>query len=201
MKRSRAIQHLVEMADEASDLLRFRDTDIGCPLEELWVTGELLTDTATLDQGAVILVLDLPPDELPWLALHPIAEWIGDRLRLGKRPMRWCYRPSAWPVWTPDHRRAVRYWTAAGGLDDGVIEALRERRLDGLPVVEATRADLAAWLPDELAASRSHLRRTVDRYWDHDWRREHKGFGVHPEDHLWRAACAVADLTDALDTL
>jgi hypothetical protein len=41
----------------------------------------------------------------------------------------------------------VRHWSAADGLDDGVISGLRERRLDGLPVVEATRADLAAWLP------------------------------------------------------
>jgi hypothetical protein len=64
VKRSRAIEHLVEMADEASAMLRLRATDIGWALEELWVTGELLTDAATMEVGAVVLVLDLPPDEL-----------------------------------------------------------------------------------------------------------------------------------------
>ena len=43
VKRSRVIEHLVEMADEASAMLRLRDTEIGWPLEELWATGELLT--------------------------------------------------------------------------------------------------------------------------------------------------------------
>ena len=62
-------------------------------------------------------------------------------------------------------------------------------------------AELGAWLPTELAASRRYLRETLDRYWDHDWRREHKGADEGPEDHLWRAACAVADMTDALDAL
>ncbi|MGF1599147.1 MAG: hypothetical protein ACFCVK_19890 [Acidimicrobiales bacterium] len=42
MKPSTAVRHLVEMAAEASDLLRLRDTDIGWPLEESWVAGELL---------------------------------------------------------------------------------------------------------------------------------------------------------------
>lgn len=71
MKRSRAIEHLVEMVAESSELLRLRDTDIGWPLEDLWVTGDLLGDGLTLESGSVVLVLDLPADELPWLALHP----------------------------------------------------------------------------------------------------------------------------------
>jgi hypothetical protein len=112
VKRSRAIEHLVDMAGEASEMLRFRDSDIGWPLEELWVTGDLLTDATTLEAGAVILVLDEPADEMPWLALHPAGEWVGERLRLGKRPMQLCYRPAAWPVWNHEHRRLVRFWSA-----------------------------------------------------------------------------------------
>lgn len=42
MKRSTVIGHLVEVAEVSSDRLRLRDTTIGWPLEELWVTGELL---------------------------------------------------------------------------------------------------------------------------------------------------------------
>jgi len=50
-----------------------------------------------------------------------------------------------------------------------VIAALRERRLDRVVVVEPTDAELGAWLPTELAASRRDLCETLDRYWDHDW--------------------------------
>lgn len=203
MKRSTAIAHLVEMACEASAVSErlASAVDIGWPLEELWVTGDLLTDAQTLDAGSVVLVLDVPPEEAPWLALHPAGEWAGDLLRLGKRPLRWCYRPAAWPVWNHEHRRLVRFWSATGGLDEEVISAVRERRLDGMTVLEPATGELAEWLPEELEVSRRHLREILDRYWDHDWRRDHKGFGVYPEDHLWRAATAVADITDALAAL
>ena len=98
MKRSTAIRHLEEMAGVASERLRLRETDIGWPLEELWVTGDLLGLADTLEAGSVVLVLDVPAGELPWLARHPAGEWVGDQLRLGRRPMRWCYCPLLWPV-------------------------------------------------------------------------------------------------------
>ena len=53
----------------------------------------------------------------------------------------------------------------------------------------------------ELPVSRGHLRTVVERYWDRDWRREHKGYDESPEDHLWRAAAAVSEMQDALDKL
>lgn len=49
--------------------------------------------------------------------------------------------------------------------------------------------------------SRRHLRMVLDSYWDHDWRRDHEGYDKSPEDHLWRAASAVADISGALDEL
>ena len=62
------------MADVAADRRRLRDTDLGWPLEELWVTGDLLEHRSELEMGSVVLVLDLAPEELPWLATHPAAE-------------------------------------------------------------------------------------------------------------------------------
>jgi hypothetical protein len=41
---------------------------------ELWVAGDLLTEVATLEHGSVVLELDVPRAELPWLALHPAGE-------------------------------------------------------------------------------------------------------------------------------
>ncbi len=108
----------------------------------MWVTGELLGPADTLESGAVVLVLDVPAEELPWLALNRDGEWIGDQLRLGKRPMYWRYRPLTWPVWNHEHRRLVRFWSAARGLDTTTIEALRSVQLDRLAVVEPSVDEL-----------------------------------------------------------
>jgi hypothetical protein len=199
MKRSTAIRHLVEMGEVATEQLRFRNSEIGWPLEEQWVTGELLGGADELDAGTVVLVLDLPAGELPWLAIHPTAEWTGRQLRLGKRPIHWSYRPLAWPVWNHENRRLVRFWTARDGLDTGVIEALQARQLDRLAVVEPSEEELSEQLREELAVSRRHLQEVLDRYWDRDWRREQTRFDESPEDHLWRAATAVEDIRRALD--
>ena len=198
MKRSTAIGHLVETGEVSSEQLRFRGTDIGWPVEELWVAGDLLGLTDTVDAVTVVVVLDVPPEEAPWLAINRAGEWAGEQLRLPKRPLLWCYRPLAWPVWNHRHRRLARYWSAGNGLDDSVIEALRARRLVRLDVVEPTADELNGQLHAELTVSRAHLRTVTERYWDRDWRREHKGYDESPEDHLWRAAAAVSQMQDAL---
>ena len=196
MKRSTAIRHLVELADVASDGLRLAATEIGWPLAELWVTGALLDPVDDLEHGSVVLMIDLPPDELPWLAVHPAAEWVGDQLRLGKRPLSWSYRPTAWPPWTYRHRRVARFWSATGGVDVGVIDALRTGRPP--TVVEPEQGELRDQLGVEHAAAKAHLRAILDRYWDQDWRRANRR-DTSPEDQLWRAAPAVTELEAALD--
>jgi hypothetical protein len=35
-----------------------------------------------------------------------------------------------------------------------------------------------------VATSLTHLRQVTDAYWEREWRADHKGFGVHPDDHL-----------------
>jgi hypothetical protein len=94
----------------------------------MWVGGELLGSADALEVGSVVLVLDVPAAELPWLARHPVGEWVGDQLRLGKRPMLWSYRPVGLPVWGPDQKQLVRFWTSADGTNHAVIDALRDRR-------------------------------------------------------------------------
>ena len=135
------------------------------------MAGELLDRATTLELGTVVMMLDLPTDELPWLAKHPTAEWVGSELRLGKRPYLWYYRPLAWPPWNAIHRRVLRFWSATGGLDDQVIEALLDQRWDDLAMVEPSTKRRAAQLKVELAASRRHLWDVLDHYWDQNWRR------------------------------
>ena len=196
VKRSTALRHLVELAEAASERLRFRSTELGWPLEELWVAGALLDSIDELDHGSVVLMLDLPPDELPWLAAHPAAEWIGDQLRLGKRPLWWSYRPTAWPPWTYRDRRVARFWSATTGLDEELIEALRTQR--PVTIVEPTQAQLVEQLGIELPAAKAHLRSILGHYWDHEWRRTNR-HDTSPEDQLWRAATAVTEIEAAID--
>lgn len=198
MKFSTAVGHLVEMADVATDRLRLRDTSIGWPLEELWVAGELLDLPTELEAATVVLAIDAPPDEIPWLAKHPAGEWAGSELRLGKRPFLWAYRPSVWPIWNHQNRQVARVWTAAGGTDIRVLDALRRRDRDGLQVVEPSDAELAAQLRSELDVSRRHLRHVLDHYWDRDWRRGRRGPDDSADDDLWRAAEGVRQIEDAL---
>jgi hypothetical protein len=126
VKRATAVRQVREMAEEASGLVRFRETEIGWPLEELWAAGDLLGDRETIEAGTVVLMVDVPPEELPWLAVHPVGESVGERLGLGKRPFQWFYRPMLWPAWNPAHQRV-----AQGSLDSPATK--RRRALPGAP--------------------------------------------------------------------
>ncbi len=150
-----------------------------------------------MDWGSVVLVLDLPAEGLPWLTLHPAAKWVASDLRLGERPILWADRPTEWPVWNHQHRRLVRYWCERDGPDKSVIDALRSGRFDLLEIVEPSPAQLRGQLGEELPVSTRHLRAVLDNYWDPTWRRAHRGFDEYPEHHLWRAATAVLEITDA----
>jgi hypothetical protein len=37
-------------------------------------------------------------------------------------------------------------------------------------------------------------------YWEHDWRREHRGFGRYPVHHLREAVQGYLDLYDATES-
>jgi hypothetical protein len=147
------------------------------------------------------MVLDFAPDQLPWLALHPVGEWVGERLRLPKRPMGWCYRPLAWPAWNHQHRKLVRFWTAHTGAEVHLIDGPRSSGAEVGGVVAPSAEALATQLRTELTVSRRHLRETLAAYWDREWRRQHSGYGTSPQDHLWRAASAVGEMQDAVDEL
>ncbi len=194
VKQGTAIRHLVEMAEVATEQLRLGRTPIGWPLTEMWVAGALLESSDEIDHGTVVLMIDLPPDELPWLAAHPTAEWVGEQLRLGKRPMLWSYRPAAWPAWTYRDQRVARFWSASNGIESGLIDELRSGVVSGL--IEPGRAELVEQVGVELEVSKAHLRSILAQYWDHDWRRNNRNH-TSPEDQLWRAATAVTELEDA----
>lgn len=194
MKRSTAIRHLVEMAEVASEMLETNRLPSDWPLVEMWVTGEPLDGGAEIEYGSVIISLDIAPEELPWMAQHPLAEWVGDRLRLGKRPTFWCYRPAVWPAWNARDRRVLRFWSAAEGLDEQVTERMRAG--SGVEVELPTDDQVREQLTQERVVSYAHFRATTENFWDREWRREHRG--QKAEDTLWRAATGLIEIDDAL---
>lgn len=94
VKFATSVGHLESVGQQANDYRRLRESDVGWPLDELWIGSELLDSPAELEATPLILVLDAPPEELTWLALHPAGDWICEQLRLTKRPISWRYRPS-----------------------------------------------------------------------------------------------------------
>ena len=55
-------------------------------------------------------------------------------------------------------------------------------------------------LPEELGTALTRLRAVHASYWDHDWRREHRGLGRYPEHHPWEAVQGCLDLYDAAES-
>ena len=99
-------------------------------------------------------------------------------------------------------------WRAASGPsgcswpspDAPTLDALGERRLGDLHRLIPTAAEEAEQLQTELAASLAYLQRVEAAYWEREWRRDHKGLGSYPEDHLWRAIHGYLDLLAATRT-
>jgi hypothetical protein len=58
-----------------------------------------------------------------------------------------------------------------------------------------------AELQIERDVGRRHLAMLTESFYDQDWRREHRGEGLHPEDHLWWAAAAFLELDETIGSL
>ncbi len=195
MKRSTAVRNLVTLSKAADRHAALAGLD--WPLRQMSVAGEILDGPATLEAVSVILGLEMPADELPWLALHPREQAVADMLRLPKLPIRRYARPIEEPAWNPVFRKVVRFWDVATGLDRQVVEALDSG--DPAPAVEPTPDEYVRQMTRELTRCRGHLCGVLDGFWEPAWRQAHRGGGIYPEDHLWRAARAVRDIEAALE--
>ena len=193
MRFDTAVDRLHKIADACSDVSRYRDE-----LSAAYVYGDILTG-ADVEVVQVALAVDLPPEELPWRAEPAGLRGLAEVLRLDRAPVRWVWRPAGEPVANHAIAGPVRFWSRTGGADGDVIELLRARRLDDLPR-EAFDVEVAAQqLARDQQRALRHLREVTEHYWESSWRREHKGGGIYPEDHLWRAVQGYLDLLDVSD--
>jgi hypothetical protein len=74
--------------------------------------------------------------------------------------------------------------------------ALNER-MSKLPAVEPTPEEFTDQMRVESGVARSHLAYVLDHYWQPGWRKKHKG-ELLPEDHLWRAAQGMREISEAI---
>ena len=87
------------------------------------------------------------------------------------------------------------------GPDDLLLRHLSTNTVSDAMIATPTTAELHQFLVDALARAERHLGEVLDGYWEPDWRRAHRGYGIQPEHHLWRAAEALRSLRQALDGL
>jgi hypothetical protein len=165
-------------------------------LREAYAFGDVLDGTDPLDSVDVALVLDLPPEEVPWESHPDGTAWLVDLLRLDKGGYAYRWRSYLDPVWNHYIRRPVRFWSLAGP-DEEVLQALAERRFEELPHVTPDPSDEPSRLMEELGTALQNLRAVQESYWDHEWRRAHRGGGRYPEHYLWEAVTGYLDLRAA----
>lgn len=158
--------------------------------------GDVLRGADPLDCVEVVLVLNLPPQEVVWGSTPHGTAWLADRLRISKGGFCYWWRSHLDPVWNHYVREPVRFWSQ-DGPDEDVLQALTERRFADLPRQVPSPAARHDQIIGELDAALSHLREIRAAYWDNDWRREHRGLGRYPEHELWEAVDGYLELREA----
>ncbi len=194
MKRSTALGHIDHIAAEATRYAEVQPE--GWPLESIWIADDILNAPETLDVVTMLLCVDVPVEDLTWQALNRVEVAIAETMGMDKAPIWRHGRPSAWPAWNAQNRRVRRFWHITEGTDTEIIETLRQgKAIEPLAVEPHVFIEQ---MQTEHGVSRAHLHHVLDEYWDHQWRKEHKGYGIHPEDHLWRAAYGLRQIEEAL---
>jgi hypothetical protein len=158
--------------------------------------GAVLDDPVDLYMVQVVFTLDLPPGELTWCAQPRSCAGLPDLVEIDKAPVQWYWRPALWPVSNHLIDRPLRIWSLAGP-DTTALDALERGAAEPLRLPAPTNTDARAQLAEELDASLAHLRRAEAGYWEADWRRDHRGSGVYPENHVWDATHGYLDLLTA----
>lgn len=195
MRRAKAIEHLRTVIDTCErDQMFHRDSLL---VVELWATGSILNPGDLPGGVEVVLVVALPPDQLPWGVTPPVLRAFIKGHRLDTKPIVVHARPAGRPVCTRGLPRAARLWTT-DGTDRGQLDALTDPESHGLQVSSLEDVDPAD-RDREAALSRQFLVDAAANYWDRDWRREHRGSGQTPEQLLWQALRGYLELTGDID--
>lgn len=195
MRYRRAVEKLRILAEECDSQRAWPGED---PLlREAYVFGDLFEGPDELERVELALVLGLSPERVAWASTPRGALWLEESLRLNTGGFAYYWRSHLDTVVNHRIRGPVRFWSRESGPDETVLQALAERRFDDLPRVETSPDAQRKQLAGELATALDRLRSIRDSYWDHPWRREHRGYGRYPENELWEAVQGYLDLCEA----
>src|ERR1700689_1814433 len=196
MRYQRAVEKLRILA-EACDRSKVFWFDTEPFLKAVYAFGEVLDGADPLDAVQVAVAINLSPEEVPWESSPEGTDWLANQLRLSKGGYLYGWRAPLDPVWNHYIRGPVRIWSVDGGPDEQTLVALAARDFGSLKRLIPESADERLQLREDLSTALAHLREVRDRYWDHGWRREHRGYGRYPENELWEAVECYLDLLDA----
>jgi hypothetical protein len=121
MHYGRAVEKLRILAEECDALRNWPPEDPF--LLEAYAFGDVLDGADTLECVEVVLVLNLPPQEVVWGTSPRGTDWLADRLRLSKGGYCYWWRSHLDPVWNHHVRGPVRFWSH-DGPDEDVLQAL-----------------------------------------------------------------------------
>lgn len=197
MRYRRAVERLRMLADACQHTTRWPPDDQPL-LREAYVFGEVLAGDDPVDHVKVAMVLNLPPEEVPWESHPHGTEWLVHTLRLHKGGFGYWWRSRHEPVWNHYIRDSVRFWSV-DGPDEEVLQALSERRLSDLPRLTADPGEVRAHMAEALDVVLARLREVHANYWEREWRQENRGNYRYPENTLWEAVEGYLDLLDAKD--
>ncbi len=196
MRYKRAVEKLRILAETCERVKMFWfDTEPF--LKAVYAFGEVLGGADPLDAVQVAVAINLPPEEVPWESNPEGTDWLANELRLSKGGFLYFWRSYLDPIGNHYIRGPVRIWSVDGGPDEQALAALEARDCGSLNRLVPEPADGRLQLRDDLDAALAHLREVRDKYWDHDWRRERRGYGRYPENELWEAVEGFLDLVDA----
>jgi hypothetical protein len=195
MKRTTAIKRLADVVDGLERAKAWPDSAVTAA----YVYGDLLRGDPEFERIDLALIVDEPPEAVPWMARPRHLEALAATLRFTKLPLSWLWRPAQWPVWNHEITSAACFWTAGGGGDQTILSVLADGRVEDITVeAPADRDELVAQLAAERDVARRYLTTMTESFYNQDWRRAHRGDGIYPEDHLWWATAAYLQLDDAV---
>jgi hypothetical protein len=193
MKYRRAVEKLRILAETCEHVKTFWfDTEPF--LKAVYAFGEVTDGADPLDAVQVAVAINLPPEEVPWESNPDGADWLASELRLSKGGFMYFWRSYLDPIWNHYIRGPVQIWSVDGGPDEQALAALEARDFGSLNRLVPEPADERLQLREDMDAALAHLREVRDKYWDHDWRRAHRGYGRYPENELWDAVEGFLDL-------
>jgi hypothetical protein len=192
MKWTRAVHHLEELAGYCVEMAERPTSIVPLRVVQLWAFGEILGEQRDLDRVGVVLVVDLPVEDVPWWSEPVGSQQWANATRLAKNPFSARWRSVRAPIWNHHVDRPALVWDTGSGVVEETLSALREGQGESvrLPAPE----DLRTRLDDELAVSLGSLRALTRVY---DERRWSPGKMTPHADALWRASEGYLDILDA----